>query len=208
MPFLLPASTDSRPDIPLTGSKISQYAQKHSSLRESSSPRGDVYLSLITQSIRPAWVRSTYLTTVSKKQRKSTNKSIQLYALYIAPIHTTLLSRLYLPASPLLSTPLLHTLRAAATSEILKTTRRPLLQPEQLYEDAKTAFQTLDTLLGGGEWFFGLRSPGLFDVEVFAYTYLILDPAMGWEDDVLEGCLASCSNLVAHRSRLYERCWG
>lgn len=132
----------------------------------------------------------------------------QLYALYISPVHTTLLSKLYLPPSPLLSTPLLHTLRTAATAEILKTTRRLLLEPGQLYTDATTAFHTLDTLLGGNEWFFGAGGPGLFDAEVFAYTYLILDPAMGWEDDVLGDCLGGCVNLVRHRRRLYERCWG
>ncbi|KID87788.1 hypothetical protein MGU_05026 [Metarhizium guizhouense ARSEF 977] len=188
LPFLLPPTTDSRPDIPLTGTNISHYAHKYSSyssVRESNSPRTEAYLSLIAQSIRPAW----------------------LHALYISPRHTPLLARLYLPPSPLVSTPLLHTLRSAATNEILKTTRRPLLLPEQLYSDARTAFQTLDTVLGFDEWFFGAPEPALFDAEVFAYTHLILDASFGWQDDALGACLEGCDRLVEHRNRLYEWCW-
>ncbi|KID93563.1 hypothetical protein MAJ_10470, partial [Metarhizium majus ARSEF 297] len=188
LPFLLPPTTDSRPDIPLTGTNISHYAHKYSSyssVRESNSPRTEAYLSLIAQSIRPAW----------------------LHALYISPRHTPLLARLYLPPSPLVSTPLLHTLRSAATNEILKTTRRPLLLPEQLYSDARTAFQTLDTVLGFDEWFFGANEPALFDAEVFAYTHLILDASFGWQDDALGACLEGCNRLVEHRQRLYEWCW-
>ncbi|KFG81282.1 putative mitochondrial outer membrane protein (Sam35) [Metarhizium anisopliae] len=145
LPFLLPPTTDSRPDIPLTGTNISQ--------------------------------------------------------------HTPLLARLYLPPSPLVSTPLLHTLRSAATNEILKTTRRPLLLPEQLYSDARIAFQTLDSVLGFDEWFFGAPEPALFDAEVFAYTHLILDASFGWQDDALGACLEGCDRLVEHRRRLYEWCW-
>ncbi|KID76301.1 uncharacterized protein G6M90_00g076280 [Metarhizium brunneum] len=188
LPFLLPPTTDSRPDIPLTGTNISHYVHKYSSyssVRESNSPRTEAYLSLIAQSIRPAW----------------------LHALYISPGHTPLLARLYLPPSPLVSTPLLHTLRSAATNEILKTTRRPLLLPEQLYSDARTAFQTLDTVLGFDEWFFGAPEPALFDAEVFAYTHLILDASFGWQDDALGACLEGCDRLVEHRRRLYEWCW-
>ncbi|OAQ61858.1 mitochondrial outer membrane protein (Sam35) [Pochonia chlamydosporia 170] len=185
LPYLLPPSTDSRPDIPLTGHQISQYAQKNSSLRDAPSPKAEAYLSLIAQSIRPAW----------------------LYALYLSPTHTSLLTKLYLPSSPLLSTPLLHTLRSAAREEILKATRRHLLLPGQLYDEARTAFEALDTALGKVEWFFGGSEPGLFDAEVFAYTYLILDTEFGWQDDELRDCVGGCENLVAHRRRLYERCW-
>ncbi|KHN96667.1 uncharacterized protein MAM_05610 [Metarhizium album ARSEF 1941] len=188
LPFLLPPSTDSRPDIALTGSKIAHYAQKHSTyspIRESTSPRTEAYLSLMAQSIRPAW----------------------LHALYISPRHTALLTSLYLPPSRLVSTPLLHTLRSAATAEILKTTRRPFLVPAQLYADARTAFRALDTLLSSDEWFFGAHEPGLFDADVFAYTHLILDASFGWQDDALRACLDDCENLAEHRQRCYERCW-
>lgn len=208
LPFLLPPTTDSRPDIPLTGTNISHYAHKYSSyssVRESNSPRTEAYLSLIAQSIRPAWV--CFFPPPSHHNRPHTNQHPQLHALYISPRHTPLLARLYLPPSPLVSTPLLHTLHSAATNEILKTKRRPLLLPEQLYSDARIAFQTLDTVLGFDEWFFGATEPALFDAEVFAYTHLILDASFGWQDDALGACLEGCDRLVEHRRRLYEWCW-
>ncbi|KAG6005708.1 hypothetical protein E4U21_007724 [Claviceps maximensis] len=197
LPYLLPATSDSRPEIPLTGSRIAQYAQKHSLRRidsaEAASPRQEAYLSLLSQNIRPAW----------------------LYTLYVDPIHTSLLSKLYLPSSSVLRYPLLQTLRAAATAEILKTTRRAVIRPEQIYEDALGAFEALSAFLGDETWFSGGPEPGLFDAEVFAYTFLIgrkesetSEMVMDWEDDALARCLEGCANLVDHRTRLYKRCWG
>ncbi|KAG5982736.1 hypothetical protein E4U55_001454 [Claviceps digitariae] len=198
LPYLLPASFDSRPDIPLTGSHIAQYAQKHSPLHpppDVETAREEAYLSLLAQNIRPAW----------------------LYTLYIDPIHTALLTKLYLPSSPLLQYPLLQTLRSAAAAEILKTTRRAVIQPQQLYEDAREAFEALSAFLGDKPWFSGRAEPGIFDAEVFAYTFLIAggerdgegaSVVMGWEDGALERCMAGCANLVDHRARLYRRCWG
>ncbi|PNY28841.1 Uncharacterized protein TCAP_01238 [Tolypocladium capitatum] len=188
LPFLLPSSADSRPDVPLTGGKIARYAQDRSSqdLRDISSPRLHAYLALLTQNIRPAW----------------------LYALYILPANTPLLTTLYLPGNILLRTPLLRTLRTAAAAEILKTTRRPLLSPPRLLADAAAAFRSLAALLADHEWFFAADAPGTFDAEVFAYTHLILDEAIGWRDDPLRTCLAEFPNLVRHSTRLYEACWG
>ncbi|TFB06772.1 hypothetical protein CCMA1212_001000 [Trichoderma ghanense] len=117
----------------------------------------------------------------------------------------------YLPPSPILHLPALHALRDAATAEILKTTRcHANISPPQLLADATDALRALSTLLAGDEWFFGRPDPGLFDAEVFAYTWLILDQGFGWAGDfalALEGCLAGLENLVSHRRRLYERCW-
>ncbi|KAG5953835.1 hypothetical protein E4U53_001908 [Claviceps sorghi] len=191
LPYLLPASCSSRPDIPLTGCHIAQYAQKHSPQLHprDATPREEAYRALLAQNIRPAW----------------------LYTLYVDPVHTPLLSRLYLPSSPLRH-PLLHTLRSAATAEILKTTRRAVVQPRQIYEDARGAFAALSALLGQETWFSGESDPGLFDAEVFAYTFLIGRGGdamvLHWEDGVLARCLGECANLVDHRRRLYERCWG
>ncbi|KAG6149407.1 hypothetical protein E4U50_002958 [Claviceps purpurea] len=189
LPYLLPSSSDSRPDIPLTGFHIANYAQKHSTQPlppTESTPRQEAFLSLLGQNIRPAW----------------------LHCLYINPRHTALLSKLYLPPSPLLQYPLLQTLRAAATTEILKTTRREIMLPELIYQDAREAFKALSVFLGEEAWFSGGETPGVFDAEVFAYTYLISGGVMGWEDDALERCLEGSANLVEHRRRLYERCWG
>jgi metaxin len=146
----------------------------------------------------------------------------QLYALYLHPSNTPLLKTLYLPASPILHLPALHALRDAAASEILKTTRSPSISPPQLLADATDALRALSTLLAGDEWFFGRPDPGLFDAEVFAYTWLILDEEFGWaaaakaaeeeeeeeeESFALAEGLAGFDNLVSHRRRLYERCW-
>ncbi|KAG6252033.1 hypothetical protein E4U24_000840, partial [Claviceps purpurea] len=58
LPYLLPSSSDSRPDIPLTGFHIANYAQKHSTQPlppTESTPRQEAFLSLLGQNIRPAW---------------------------------------------------------------------------------------------------------------------------------------------------------
>ncbi|KND91678.1 hypothetical protein TOPH_03621 [Tolypocladium ophioglossoides CBS 100239] len=198
LPFLLPSSADLRPAVPLTGGKIACYAQDRSSqdLHDMSSPRLEAYLALLTRNLRPAW-----------SQVQAANP-LQLHALYIFPANTPLLTTLYLPSNILLRTPLLHTLRTAATAEILKTTRRPLLSPPQPLADADAAFRSLAALLADDEWFFAADAPGTFDAEVFAYTHLILDKGMGWRDDSLRRCLAAFPNLVRHSTRLYERCWG
>ncbi|KAK1247318.1 hypothetical protein MKX07_002227 [Trichoderma sp. CBMAI-0711] len=179
--------------IPLTGAKIHRYAQDHATTATSPDAppsRTEAYEALLSQSLRPAW----------------------LYALYLHPSNTPLLKTLYLPPSPILHLPALHALRDAAASEILKTTRSPSISPPQLLADAADALRALSTLLAGDEWFFGRPDPGLFDAEVFAYTWPILDQEFGWaaaaEDSfALAEALAGFDNLVSHRRRLYERCW-
>ncbi|KAI9167713.1 Metaxin-1 [Paramyrothecium foliicola] len=189
LPFLLPSSPTSYAAVsPLTSSKIGRYAQDHAQdrLRDESHPRLQAYQSLLTQNIRPAW----------------------LYALYLLPANDPLLASLYLPSSPFLRLPLRHSLHTAATTEILKTTRRAHITPVQLYTDAAAAFRALSTLLADDEWFFGADGPGAFDADVFAYTYLILDDSLGWQSTELAECLTPFENLLRHRQRLYDMCWG
>ncbi|KAK4068767.1 uncharacterized protein Triagg1_7127 [Trichoderma aggressivum f. europaeum] len=180
-----------KPTLPLTGSKIHRYAKDNSPRQTTTFPepppsRTEAYEALLSQSLRPTW----------------------LYALYLHDANTPLLKSLYLPPSPILHLPSLHALRNAATDEILKTTRRPLVDPHQLLLDATDALRSLSALLADDNWFFDQPEPGLFDAQVFAYTYLILDEAFGWADDYsLAQCLAKFDNLVDHRTRLYERCW-
>jgi len=121
-----------------------------------------------------------------------------------------LLARWYLPSNPILRASTTHTLRAAAVSEILKTTRRPHIDPKQLFANARAAFKALSRLLGDDDWFFGSETPGLFDAEVFAYTQPIIDLAWLWKDQRLTECM-NCileENIFRHRFRLYEWCWG
>ncbi|KAL6863897.1 hypothetical protein J3F83DRAFT_174360 [Trichoderma novae-zelandiae] len=185
-----PAGNSAPSSIPLTGAKIHRYAKDHSTTDPSPDPapsRTEAYEALLSQSLRPAW----------------------LYALYLHPSNTHLLKSLYLPPSPILHLPSLHALRDAATAEILKTTRCPSsVSPPQLLAGAADALRALSALLADADWFFGRPGPGLFDAEVFAYTWLILDEAFGWADECsLAPCLAKFENLVSHRRRLYERCW-
>ncbi|KAI8673950.1 hypothetical protein NCS55_00717400 [Fusarium keratoplasticum] len=189
LPFLLPPSSPSpRPSAPLTGEKIHKYAREHAvrELPVVASPRIEAYHALLTQRIRPAW----------------------LYALYLLPANAPLLGSLYLPSSIFLRTPIHHTLHAAATAEILKTTRRATISKSRLFDDATIALQALSAVLNEDEWFFGADEPSLFDADVFAYTYLMDADALAWEDDSLSKCLEGLDNLKSHRKRLYERCWG
>jgi metaxin len=57
LPFLLPSS--SQTPKPLTGQKIHKYTLEHAAreLPKISSPRLEAYQALLTQNIRPAWVR-------------------------------------------------------------------------------------------------------------------------------------------------------
>ncbi|RGP81690.1 hypothetical protein FLONG3_177 [Fusarium longipes] len=136
------------------------------------------------------------------------HKFPDLYALYLLPANAPLLKTLYLPSSIFLRAPLHQTLHTAATAEILKTTRRATISPLQLLADATTALTALSALLGDNKWFFGAEGPGLFDADVFAYTYLIDGDALAWEDNTLSECLEGLQNLKRHRERLYKRCWG
>ncbi|KAH0530720.1 hypothetical protein TsFJ059_005314 [Trichoderma semiorbis] len=185
LPFLLPPTTPtSTPEK--QSSTTHPTSNAGNNLLRLSPSRTEAYEALLSQSLRPAW----------------------LYALYLHDANTPLLKALYLPPSPILHLPSLHTLRNAATDEILKTTRRSLVDPRQLLLDATDALRSLSALLADNDWFFGQSEPGMFDAEVFAYTYLILDEAFGWADDYsLAQCLAKFDNLVEHKRRLYERCW-
>jgi metaxin len=150
-------------------------------------------------------------TEKTKHGRRRTNieePPNQLHALYLNQSNLPTLRSLYLPRSPLIAYPIHQSLQAAATAEILRATRASCVFPRQLLADADDALGALSTLLGDHDWFFGVDGPGLFDAEVFAYTYLLLDPAMGWHDDALATALRQLDNLVAHRARLYKRCWG
>lgn len=155
-----------------------------------------------------------------------------LYALYLCPANTPLLSSLYIePASRtfLVRAALLRQVRHAAEAEILKTTRRGFLDVEALYADAASALSALETFLeqgatttsnsdsegdhhetdpppSGPNFFAGGEEAGLFDAEVFAYTYPILDQALlHWSDTTLADLLRRFPRLVAHRERMLAK---
>ena len=125
--------------------------------------------------------------------------------MYLNPRNATLLAHLYLPSNPLLAISTSTTLTQAASAEILKTTRTALINPLDLLSSYREALEALSTLLGEDDWFFG-DVVGLFDAEVFAYTWLV--GSLAWDDGAMEEVLQEFGNLVRHRERLYQRCWG
>jgi metaxin len=149
----------------------------------------EAYESLLDHRIRNAW----------------------LYTLYLSPANSALLSRLYVePATasrPVRATLLYH-LKRAAEQQIIRSTARQAVDPTVLYREAREAFSALETLLGDDAWFFGSEVPGLFDANVFSYTYLILDDGLPWENRRLGDILSEFPHLVDHRNRIFQRCWG
>lgn len=176
---------------PVTSGKLEQYAldRRTATISEVPSHKLEAYQALLEHRIRNAW----------------------LYALYLSPSNAALLSELYIApasASPVVRTTLLYQLRHAAESEITKSTGSPAVRPSALYAGVKQAFESLATVLGDGDWFFGTESPSIFDATVFSYTHLILDEALPWEDRTLAEIVKEFPALVAHRDRIYQRCWG
>ncbi|KAI6784404.1 uncharacterized protein J7T54_006449 [Emericellopsis cladophorae] len=167
----------------LAGGKIFDLARARGALPTVKDAKIQAYRALLDNAVRPAW----------------------LYALYLNPRNATLLARLYLPSNPLLAVPTSTTLTQAASAEILKTTRTALINPLHLLSSYREALDALSTLLGEHDWFFG-DAVGLFDAEVFAYTWLV--GSLAWDDGAMEEVLQEFGNLVRHRERLYQRCWG
>ncbi|KAI1500801.1 hypothetical protein F5X99DRAFT_384987 [Biscogniauxia marginata] len=193
LPFLLPPSEPHsvKSQIPIPSNKLEQYALDNSTSKipDVQHLRLEAYESLLDHRIRNAW----------------------LYHLYLSPANSALLSRLYVApvsTSAPVRTTILHQLRRAAEAEILRSTRRRAVVPAALYSDASEAFSALETALDSGPWFFDSAEPGLFDVTVFAYTHLILDDSLAWEDRKLTDILKEFPGLVEHRDRILQKCWG
>lgn len=68
---------------------------------------------------------------------------------------------------------------------------------------ADEAWSALDELLDE-EWFFEQQKPGLFDASVFAYTHLLLDEAMEWEENRLGDVMRGMERIVQHRERIKD----
>lgn len=139
----------------------------------------------------------------------------QLYHLYLCPPNfASVAAPCYIhPSSnnPLVGAALAFELRSAATAEILKSSpalassSARVIDAEALYAEAEDAFRALSALLKDDAWFGGAEQPGLMDASVFAYTHLLLDDKLGWEDGRLNEGVRECANLVRHRARILER---
>lgn len=101
---------------------------------------------------------------------------------------------------------LFHQLKKAAQDELLKTTS--YVREDEVYLEAEKAFVALSTLLGDDAHFFGKERPTLFDANVFAYTHLLLDESLNWQNKRLVDSLRNMENLVQHGQRLVTSYFG
>ncbi|KAM3074241.1 hypothetical protein ACMFMG_002935 [Clarireedia jacksonii] len=193
LPFLLPgikSSSSQDNHLPIPSSGFVKYAKKQGrKVQEPQSMRYEAYQSLIDHRIRNAWLHTLYLTP--------SNFSSVAWPLYIQSTSSVPLIRLITA----------YQLRSAASTELMKTAST--IDTHSIYDEAEKAFEALSVLLGDEKWFFGEKEPTLFDASIFAYTYLLLDDAMGWKDRRLVEMVEKSGkgNLVRHSRRLFKRCW-
>lgn len=150
-------------------------------------------MSLLDHRIRNAWLHTLYL--------HPSNYNAVARPLYIEPA----------TSSSLVHRSLTRTLQSAALQEVVTASQSPVVDLEALYRESHNAFAALSELLGDDQWFFGEAHPGLMDASVFAYTHLLLDTAMGWDEEKermgMELREGGWRNLVEHRRRVYGTCY-
>ncbi|KAI0171311.1 hypothetical protein BJ166DRAFT_589385 [Pestalotiopsis sp. NC0098] len=192
LPFLITPSTpsDFGSQVPVPSNKLERYALDHGAQKvpDVDTLRLEAYQSLLDHRIRNAW----------------------LYALYLSPANSSLLSKLYVApvsATGLVQITVRYQLQRAAEAEILQSVGTVKVDPAVLYRDAEQAFDALSAALGSGDWFFGNSGPGLFDATLFAFTHLLLDESLPWADTCLGDLLRNFENLVGHRDRILAKCW-
>ncbi|KAH8811791.1 hypothetical protein F5884DRAFT_290080 [Xylogone sp. PMI_703] len=198
LPFLLPSYSSASAQealLPVPSSKLVKYAKEHGGrFKEIDDTRYEAYQSLLDHRIRNAWLYALYL-------EPSNFESIVL------PLYIDSQSR-----SSLVRLPSVHSLRAAAESELRKRSTSGIIDVDDLYNEADKAFGALSIFLGKDDWFSRSEKPGLFDACVFAYTELLLDESLGghggWQEGRLGRALVGCRNLVLHRERLRKRYFG
>ncbi|KAI1380956.1 hypothetical protein F4677DRAFT_205599 [Hypoxylon crocopeplum] len=191
LPFLIPPSSNPATLAPVPSYELEQYAIEKGMYKipDISSPKLEVYESLLDHQLRNGW----------------------LYSLYLSPSNTALLSHLYIApvsSSRVVRATILHQLRHAAETEILKSMGTPAVNAVVIYDEAGLAINALSTALNSDRWFFGAPVPTLFDAAVFSYTHLLLDDRLPWKDQKLPNMMKRCQNLVDHRNRILQKCWG
>ena len=147
--------------------------------------RYEAYSSLLDHRIRSAWLFTLYLDNY--------NFAAVATKLYIDPASS----------NPFVRRTLAYQLQQAAREELLKYST--YIDEDDLHAEAGNAFHALSALLGQNENFFGRPQPGLFDASVFAYTHLLLDNKLGWQNKRLSDALRKNENLVQHRKRLLKQ---
>lgn len=187
LPYILPASSSSSTQtIPVPSNKILKWTTSQGAKQEQPEDvRYGAYSSLLEHRVRNAWLFALYLDDL--------NFDAVAKRLYIYPTSSNVFVR----------TTLSYQLQQAAREELLKYSAH--IDEDDLYAEATNAFEALSTILGEDENFFGAAQPSLFDASVFAYTHLLLDENLGWQNQKLTDALKRSSNLVRHRNRILEK---
>ncbi|KAL9111740.1 MAG: hypothetical protein Q9227_003799 [Pyrenula ochraceoflavens] len=203
LPFLLPSPTPACTNPgPISSSKLPKHFSLPPPVSAPDVSRHAAYETLLTHAIRPAY----------------------LYALYLCATNSRLVSTLYIEPctnSAPVRTALSVSLRKAAYNEIVKSSSSlglsGLIDPEELFANARRAFEALETLLiqSSSGWFFGSEGPEEMDANVWAYTYVILGGngrtkqgrGWQWQDSRLSGDLKNCNRLTEHAVRCEEVFW-
>ncbi|CAG8560496.1 11195_t:CDS:2 [Paraglomus occultum] len=67
---------------------------------------------------------------------------------------------------------ILYQMKSAVVKELL--TRKPVLDREEIYQEAEDALKAISTLLADHNYFFGRSSPSFLDAVIFSYVHPIL----------------------------------
>ncbi|KAL8777497.1 MAG: hypothetical protein Q9213_007840 [Squamulea squamosa] len=200
LPFVIPASSGADSTIldvvrPVPSHKIQEWAGKNRYIHKTKpdNMRFGAYMTLLDHRIRNAWLHTLYLSVP--------NFDAVARPIYILPATSSPPARLALT----------HHLKSAALEELRKAATAPVIDVNALYWESDKAFSALSELLRDDDWFFGEAEPGLFDAGVFAYTHLLWDKGMGWNEEeerlgkgLREG---RWKNLLAHERRIFEKCY-
>jgi len=187
LPFILPAASLSvTQTAPVPSNKILKWTASHGGKQEEvANVRYEAYSSLLDHRVRSAWLFTLYLDDL--------NFQAVAKKLYICPASSNVFVQVTLA----------YQLQQAAREELLKYST--YIDEDDLYAEAAKAFQALSTLLGDSENFFDAAQPSLFDASVFAYTHLLLDNNLGWQNRRMLDGLRRNANLVQHRQRILDK---
>jgi metaxin len=186
LPFVLPAPTQNqRPSSPVSANKIPRWIVSQGGIEEKVHLKEEAYTALIDHDIRNAWLYFLYL--------DASNFEHVAWPLYCESASSNYL----------VQQALARQLQSAARDELLKSYN--LIDADELFKQAEAAFSALSILLAENDYFYGVTQPGLFDASVFAYTHLLLDEGMKWQNSALAKLLKGQPKLVSHRERLLSK---
>ncbi|GBC02350.1 hypothetical protein RclHR1_04590003 [Rhizophagus clarus] len=119
-----------------------------------------------------------------------------LYNLWCEPANESITYNKYVGhyAKPL-DKLLFHKYKSLAVRELL--TRKPVLDKEEIYQEANEALQAISIALGDSKYFFGSSLPTFIDAVVFSYIHVILNIP-------LNELVQVQSNLVKYSERIYN----